>query len=289
MKKYFYLIFLLNFTQIFSQESLTDKAITEMQNSNYQKAILLFDKAILKNPKDKEAYQYRAETKYELKNLKGALTDINVAIKLDSLCASCFQKRAEIYYKTNRLKECVNDYEKAFEIWPALKKTETYYELAISKQKTNTKPSVGTFQPTLKFVELIINNNYSFKDFYTVYYDNIESFSEESSLTYNEKTKNHDIPSYEAVIIIKYKNTKIYFTINSTDKNEPIKEITMRFPCVCEWFNGNNELKINGYKEMRRDDEGNGTLQIWSEKQNFQSLYHSNMKKLNRYITITKK
>ena len=286
--KYFIILLLIPF-KLFSQESITDIAITEMQNGNYQKAIILFDKAILKNPNDKEAYQYRAETKYELKNYNGSLTDINKAIKLDSLCASCFQKRAEIYYKTNKLKQCVEDYEKAFELWPALKKTETYYELAISKQKTPVKNSVGAFQPTIKFAEAIINNSYSFKDFYTVYYDLIESYTDESTLNYNEKTKNHDIPNYEAVLIMKYRNTKIYFTVSSTDKNEPIKEITIRFPCVCEWFNGNLELKNNGYKEVRRDDQGSGVLQIWTEKQNFESKYFSNSKKINRYITITKK
>ena len=123
MKKVTFLIFSLvsMFTYAQTSElSITDQAITEMQNENYQKALVLFNKAILKNPKDKEALEYRAYTKLQTKNYAGALLDINKAIVIDTLCSSCYDTRAEIKYRMNDLKGSIVDYEKAFSISPNL-------------------------------------------------------------------------------------------------------------------------------------------------------------------------
>ena len=83
MKRIFIIIFMTATISVLGQEvqlSTTDKAITEMQNENYTKALTLFNKALLSNPKDKEALQYRAYTKYKQKDFSSALTDINKAL-----------------------------------------------------------------------------------------------------------------------------------------------------------------------------------------------------------------
>jgi Flp pilus assembly protein TadD len=64
MKKitFFFILFctILNAQTEINNLSITDQAITEMQNENYTKAILMFDKAVKSNPKDKEALQIQS-------------------------------------------------------------------------------------------------------------------------------------------------------------------------------------------------------------------------------------
>lgn len=265
--------------------SITDLAITEMQNENYTKAILMFDKAVKSNPKDKEALQYRAFSKYKIKKFNEALIDINKAIAIDTICSSCYETRAEIKYKLNDLKGCVKDYEKAFEIEPILANSENYYQVAKSKLITKPKPSLGVFQPTATFIEKIITTKLNFTDFYNQYYDNIESYTDEKSLTYNEKTNEHDLPRYTAEVICVYKGAKIYFTLISKTEKDQITDVTVRVNCVCEWFNSWKNLQVNGFKEEKRIDK-NGVLEIWGNKQNLKTKYSANIKRIERQINI---
>lgn len=270
--------------------TITDKAIEEMQNENYSKAIILFDKAISKNSKDVEAYRYRAVTKYRLKNYSGALSDINTSIKLDSTSAESYEIRADIKYRLNDLKGCIIDYEKAVSINPIYANNEDrFYEVAKSKLATKSKPNIGAFQPSIAFIEKVINTKLNFTDFYNQFFDNILSYTDANSLTYNEETKEHDKPEYTADIIMKYKGAEITFSVTSKTDKDPITAITISAKCTCEWFRELNSISSNSYSETKRDDNKKGALQIWGTKKIFDIVYYSNVKTLERYVMVTKK
>ena len=289
MRTYFVLTLLIFVTSrtIGQDVSLTtsDQAIAEMQNGHYQKALKLFDRAISENPTNADLINCRAFTKLKMNNYQGALSDANIAIKTDTSCSSCYETRAEIKYKLNDFKGCIKDYEKAFALQPILANGETYYDVAKSKLKLKPKPSIGQFQPSANFIEKIITSKLNFTDFYNQYYDNIISFTDGNYLAYNDKTKDHDLPEYNAEIIALYKGTKVYISLKSRTDIEPITEVTIRLVCICEWFKGWNDLKLIGYKEYRRSDE-KGVLEIWASKQNLETKFVANTKKMERSIYI---
>ncbi len=291
MKKVTFLIFSLVSMYTFAQTSelsITDQAITEMQNENYQKALVLFNKAILKNPKDKEALEYRAYTKLQTKNYAGALLDINKAIVIDTLCSSCYDTRAEIKYRMNDLKSSVIDYEKAFSISPNLANGETHYYVAKSKLASKTKPKGIAFVPNATFIEKIITSKLTAIEFKNEYYDYIESYDSTNSLTYNEKTKEHDIPEYSAEVVCKYKGAKIFFTLNSKTDKDPINYINVSVNCICDWFSSWKDLSTNGFKETKRYDQ-NGILEISGEKTEITAKYTKNINRLSRNIIMWRK
>ena len=72
-----------------------------------------------------------------------------------------------------------------------------------------SKPKGIAFVPNATFIEKIITSKLSATEFKNEYYDYIESYDSTNSLTYNEKTKEHDIPEYSAEVVCKYKGAKI--------------------------------------------------------------------------------
>lgn len=288
MKRIFIIIFMTATISVLGQEvqlSTTDKAITEMQNENYTKALTLFNKALLSNPKDKEALQYRAYTKFKQKDFSSALSDINKALVLDPLCSECLEIRANIKYKMNDLKGCIKDYEKAIEISPNVANGNNYYLVAKSKLVTKPKPSLGAFLPSASFIEKIITTKLNTTDFYNQYYDNILSFNDEDALTYNSETKNHDIPRYTAELVCNYKGAKIHITLISKTKNDPITNVTVSVNCICEWFSNWKNLQTNGFVENKRIDE-NGYLEIWGDKQNLKTKYSIYLRNIQKRIIM---
>lgn len=287
--KSLFILLLFSSINCFSQNSdLFDKAVTEMQNENYQSALNSYNKYILKNPNNSEALEYRAFTKLRLKKYSEALIDINKAIKINNSCSGCFETSAEIKYRLNDFAGCIKDYEKAFELHPILANSENYYNVAKSKLESKSKSSLGPFVPNVNLIEKIILNNLSFKDFYNQFYDNIESYNHENYLTYNEISQQHDIPQYQADLTTKYKGAKVFFTLKSKTENEPIYDITMFSNCVCDWFSNWKNISALGFRENKRYDS-KGILEIWGNKGEIEIKYSLNTKSKEKSITIWKK
>lgn len=283
-------LFLLS-TNCFSQatnEELFNNAVTEMQNENYQAALNLYNKFILKNPNNCEALEYRAFTKLRMKKYSEALIDINKSIKINNSCSGCYETRAEIKYRLNDLKGCVSDYEKAFELEPILANSDNYYQVAKSKLVTKTKSISNFFIPNINLIENILSSNSNFTNFYNQFYDNIESYTDEKYLNYNEKTNEHDIPQYQADVITTYKGAKVFFTLKSRTENEPIYDVTISSNCVCEWFSNWNKISLLGFKEYKRYDSS-GIIEIWGIKGNLEVKYSFNSKSKEKSISIWKK
>lgn len=282
------MLFSINCFSQSADEELFNQAVTEMQNENYQLALTLYNKVILQNPNNNEALEYRAFTKLKMKKYSEALIDINKAIKNNDSCSGCFETRAEIKYRLNDLSGCVQDYEKAFQLQPILANSENYYQVAKSKLTTKSKTISNTFVPNAGLVEKVISSNSNFTNFYNQFYDNIESFTDEKFLTYNEKTNEHDIPQYQAEVVTTYKGAKVYFTLKSKTENEPISDITITSTCVCDWFGTWNSISALGFKEYKRYDS-KGILEIWGTKGNLEAKYSLNTKSKTKSIAIWKK
>lgn len=285
------IILLLISINCFSQskdEELFNNAVTEMQYENYQTALTLYNKYIQQNPNNVEALEYRAFTKLRLKKYSEALIDINKAIKINDSCSGCYETRAEIKYRLNDLLGSVQDYEKAFALEPILANSDNYYQVAKSKITTKSKTISNSFVPNASLAEKVISTTSNFTDFYNQFYDNIESYTDEKSLTYNKETNDHDIPQYQANVITTYKGAKVYFTLNSKTENDPIYDVTISANCVCDWFGNWNSISALGFKEYKRYDS-NGILEIWGRKGNLEAKYSINTRSKKKSIAIWKK
>lgn len=271
-----------------SSEEIFNKAVTEMQNENYQSALSLYNKIILKNPDNNEALEYRAFTKLRLKKYSEALVDINNAIKNNDSCSGCFETRAEIKYRLNDFNGSIKDYDKAFELEPILANSDNYYQVAKSKVAIKSKTIQNSFVPNASLLEKIILNNANFTSFYNQFYDNIESYTDGNFLSYNEKTDEHDLSQYQSEVITTYKGAKIYFTLRSKTENDPIYDVTVNSTCVCDWFGNWKNILALGFKENKRYDS-NGILEIWGVKGNIEVKYSLNTKSNDKKIEMWQK
>jgi len=110
------------------KNSERDGAIaTNLGNQKYESgefkgAINEYDKAILLNSDDIEAYMKRGMSKCQLGDYNGGLDDLNNAIKLYPGYAYAYLNRGHIKAKMGYLKESEKDYKHAIELDPKLKR-----------------------------------------------------------------------------------------------------------------------------------------------------------------------
>ena len=110
------------------KKSEHDGAIaTNLGNQKYESgefkgAISEYDKAIILNPEDIEAYMKRGMSKCQLGDYNGGLDDLNNVIKLYPGYANAYLNRGHIKAKFGYLKEAENDYRYAIELDPNLKR-----------------------------------------------------------------------------------------------------------------------------------------------------------------------
>ena len=99
--------------------TLYDSGIIKGRNNNHLEAILDFDKAILLNPKNLNAYFNRANAKNILRDYQGALRDLNKVIELDSSYKKTYFRRAGVYEKLNEKEKALSDYTKYIDLNPS--------------------------------------------------------------------------------------------------------------------------------------------------------------------------
>ena len=99
--------------------TLNDSGIIKGRNNNHLEAILDFDKAILLNPKNLNAYFNRANAKNILRDYQGALRDLNKVIELDSSYKKTYFRRAGVYEKLNEKEKALSDYTKYIDLNPS--------------------------------------------------------------------------------------------------------------------------------------------------------------------------
>ena len=85
-------------------------------NGNYTKAIILFNKALLKDPEAQEAFLYGGISRYYLNEYDKALNSLNNVIKLDKNENQAYYWRGLTYFQLDRISESITDLKKAIEL-----------------------------------------------------------------------------------------------------------------------------------------------------------------------------
>jgi tetratricopeptide (TPR) repeat protein len=106
-----------------AQQQLFNDAFNQQNKGNYAKALALWNKAIEQNPIEPAAYVNRGITRYYLKDLRGAVEDLSVAI-------SKKPDYTDAYYNRGTIRELLKDYAGALEDF------EKYRELAPPEAKS---------------------------------------------------------------------------------------------------------------------------------------------------------
>ncbi|MGB8701780.1 MAG: tetratricopeptide repeat protein [Thermosynechococcaceae cyanobacterium] len=74
-------------------DALFEQGKLQLEQGNYQGAMIIFNRVIAINPKDAQAYVGRGSARYVLRDFQGALEDANRAIRLDSSLANAYAVR----------------------------------------------------------------------------------------------------------------------------------------------------------------------------------------------------
>ena len=101
------------------------KAVKEMHEKNYHKAIEYFNKVIEIEPTAigdfyKDTFHKRGYAKIQLGDFTGAIEDYDKALKLKPKTASIYYNKGDAQYNLENYREAIQDYDKAIEIKPSL-------------------------------------------------------------------------------------------------------------------------------------------------------------------------
>lgn len=120
---------LLPATAALALDPLLSDGLEEHKYKNYKKAIELYTRALDKNIRLPEAYNWRGMAYDELGELDKAIPDYDEAIRLEPKYADAYNNRGEAYRKKGNTRKAMADYKKAAELDE--KFPEPHYNLAI--------------------------------------------------------------------------------------------------------------------------------------------------------------
>ena len=86
------------------------KGVELDEMEEYEKAILEFTKVIQEDSKNVLAYFRRSSSKHSIGNIKGAITDLDVAIKIDPHYLDAYHNRAYYKYVSEDYKGALRDF-----------------------------------------------------------------------------------------------------------------------------------------------------------------------------------
>ncbi len=101
-------------------DELREQAVSAWRSGKKQEGIELISRAITANPKDSRLIHARAQMRMILRDGKGALNDLDEAVRLDPEIATLRQERAALLFKAGRIEAACADFDKANELAPAL-------------------------------------------------------------------------------------------------------------------------------------------------------------------------
>jgi tetratricopeptide (TPR) repeat protein len=98
--------------------SLRQQALTEAQQGNHTKAIVLFSHLIDRNPSNANDYSNRGLVYFQSGQAEAALADYNRAIELNPRLDSAYNNRANYYAAQGQFLEAILDYDVALDLNP---------------------------------------------------------------------------------------------------------------------------------------------------------------------------
>lgn len=135
------------------------KGMKLMKKRQYARAIEYFDKFIAKNPEHADAISERGVARFHVKDLQGALDDMNLAANLDPENPYRYSSRAYIRESNGDTEGAINDYKIAIQLDPEdaiafnnlglledklgnRQESKKYFRRADELEGVNTMPSV---------------------------------------------------------------------------------------------------------------------------------------------------
>ena len=118
---------------IFAGIALLFSVLTFERNTVWKNDITIFDDVIAKNPDVGHCYWARGNSKFNVDDIQGALSDYNEAINHNYKYATAYNSRAKCYFKMDSLKLAIDGYTEAINI--DNKYALAYYNRAHAKQK----------------------------------------------------------------------------------------------------------------------------------------------------------
>lgn len=112
-------------------------------------AIIKFDATIAKNPKNGDAYFYRAKAEIELNQYDKAMEDLNKAIAQKKNEALFFYYRGKLYSDSNREEEALADFTTAISLRPNFPDAFNYRGVALAKQQKH-KEAIADYDNGIK-------------------------------------------------------------------------------------------------------------------------------------------
>jgi tetratricopeptide (TPR) repeat protein len=92
------------------------KAISAFYKNQHSEAKDLFTKCIEAKFNLSESYYYRGSARFNLKDYNGAVEDLSLAIKSDSLNSEAYSTRGDIYAVLGKKEEGCKDWRKAMDL-----------------------------------------------------------------------------------------------------------------------------------------------------------------------------
>lgn len=122
-----------------SEEELSQKSRSLMDEGKYAEAVGFLDRLLEKNPENASAYNMRGVAYLEQGNREDALSDFNQAIRYDSVSYKPLFNRANIYRLNRQFPEALQDYNQVVRKEPTLadvyiNRSAVFYEMGSYSQ-----------------------------------------------------------------------------------------------------------------------------------------------------------
>jgi tetratricopeptide (TPR) repeat protein len=108
----------LNANKNTSAKRYLEQGISNYREDNYQSSIELLDKALEEAPNLADAYSYRGQTKAELGDIEGAISDYNQLLLIQPKNSDAYYNRGNAYHKIKDYDTAIQDYNQALNIHP---------------------------------------------------------------------------------------------------------------------------------------------------------------------------
>ncbi|MDB5226451.1 MAG: hypothetical protein JWN78_644 [Bacteroidota bacterium] len=171
---------------------------------------------------------------------------------------------------------------------------QTFYLISLLNVNAikENRPQLGKFNFSLSYMASILSKKLNADDLYRHIFPILVNWNEKKFLEFNEETKEHDLPVYEAEIETKYNGSPIFITIRckNSDKN-PIISISYNLRCQCEWYKIKDEATLNGFTQTSYKDDVKGEpffggLSIRYKKQGYMLEYEKFYSVLRKNISL---
>ena len=261
-----------------------------ISEENFEEAIKLCDEAIEKDDKDEEAYFYKANCKFELKDYNSAIEDLNKAIEINPNDEKSYSNRGLSKSYLRKYEESIEDYNKSIEINPN-------NEMAYINRGF-AKSNLGKYEESIedynKVIELNPNNEKAYfsrglsKSYLRKYKESIEDYNKAIEINPNYINAYINIAISNA-ILNKYDRSMEYFD-KAISKNKDYASIYLNRGIV-KAFNKKHTEAIEDFNIAIKLDNCNNPIDYFNKSKSLYNLelYEESIENAEKAINLYNK